>query len=341
MNTLQDILIQAKQNMSLCKMCKECNGEVCKGMVPGPGGKGSGSTFTRNVKQLKAVSLNMKVIHSDQNVSTDFDFFGHRLSAPIMAAPIANVQTNYGSTVDERSYLEALLSGINQANLCAFLGDGPQKMAFDLPLEILEHHQGRGVMTIKPWKLDTFFEKISRSLAKNPMAIASDLDAAGLSALKNIETPVEFKTVDDLKKIKAMLKNTPFIIKGIMSVEDAEKALQAQADGIIISNHGGRVMDSGLSSIEVLEEIAQFVNHRCMILIDGGFRSGTDVFKALALGADAVLIGRPYSHAAIGGLDLGVKLLSEKLISELKDAMYMTNCSNLDDIRRDCVNCQF
>lgn len=341
MKTVKEVFTLAKQNMSICKMCKECNGEVCRGQVPGPGGKGTGSTFTRNVKKLKDVTLNMKVIHSDSAINTEFNFFNHRLSAPIMAAPIANVEINYGSSIDERSYLEALMTGINQANLCAFLGDGPQKMAFDLPIEMLAAHQGRGVMTIKPWKLEHFLDKLKRSLEVNPFAIATDLDAAGLPALKNIDTPVEFKTIEDLRAIKNSLGTVPFIIKGIMSIEDADKALQANADGIIISNHGGRVLDGGLSTIEVLEEIAQFVNHRCMVLIDGGFRSGSDVFKALALGADAVLIGRPYSQAAIGGLDLGVKILSEQLILELKDSMYMTNCSTLNDIRRSCVNAPF
>ena len=339
--TITEVFNQAKNNMSICKMCKECNGEVCKGQVPGPGGKGSGSTFIRNVKQLKEITLNMEVIHDDHGVDTTFKFFNETLAAPILAAPIANVKINYGSSVDEETYLRSLILGLKQANLLGFVGDGPQAEAFDVPIQIVKENNGQGIPTIKPWQIDTFLEKLKRAVAINPTAIATDVDAAGLVALKKASTPVTFKNGEELKAIKEAIGNTPLIIKGVMTVKDALMAIEAKADAIVESNHGGRVLDDGKSSIEVLEAIATAVDKRCLVLVDGGFRSGTDVFKALALGADAVLIGRPFSHAAIGGLDEGVKLLSEKLISELQDCMVMTNCRSLADIRRSCVNSPF
>lgn len=338
---LTEVFAQAKANMNICKMCKECNGEVCKGLVPGPGGKGSGSTFIRNVKQLKEITLNMDVIHDDFSVDTTFKFFNQTLAAPIMAAPIANVIINYGSSVDEKTYLDALLAGLKQANLLGFVGDGPQKEAFDLPLETLKNNNSQGVITIKPWQLETFLEKLHRSIAIKPTAIATDLDAAGLVALKSAATGVSFKNTQDIHAIKQALNGIPLIIKGIMKPKDALLAIQAGADAIVVSNHGGRVLDAGLSSIEVLESIVKIVDRKAMVLVDGGFRSGTDVFKALALGADAVLIGRPFSHAAIGGLDQGVEILSKKLISELKDAMMMCHCKDLAHIDRSCINSPF
>lgn len=92
-----------------------------------------------------------------------------------------------------------------------------------------------------------------------------------------------------------------FLLKGIMTVEDAIAAERAGCDGIVVSNHGGRVLDHTPGTIEVLPAIAEQVKGRMAVLMDGGIRDGFDVLKALAFGADAVLIGRPFCLAAVGG----------------------------------------
>jgi 4-hydroxymandelate oxidase len=340
MATLEEIKISAKNNMSICKMCRTCNGETCRGWTPGPGGKGSGSSFVRNVAMLKHVTLKMRVLRQDVEVDSRFDFFGSILNAPIMAAPIANVKINYGSSVDEMSYLNALGHGCKQAGLLAFLGDGANREAFEMPLNLHKELPDSTVMTIKPWLLDQVFSKMSEVKACKPRAIAMDVDAAGLILLKQMGVPVAYKTAEDLKKIKEFA-NVPFIVKGVMTIEDAQVALDAGVDAIVVSNHGGRVLDDCASTIEVLEEISNFVNKRCKVYVDGGFRSGADVFKAIALGADAVLIGRPFSHMAIGGLQEGVAMYANKLVEEFKECMRMTGCITLQDIRRSCVQVNF
>ncbi|MDP2814072.1 MAG: alpha-hydroxy-acid oxidizing protein [Erysipelotrichaceae bacterium] len=340
MATFEEIKISAKNNMSICKMCKACNGETCRGWTPGPGGKGSGSSFVRNVAMLRQVTLNMKVLRDDVEVDSSFEFFGSQLVAPIMAAPIANVKINYGSSVDEMSYLNALGHGCKLAGLLAFLGDGANREAFEMPLNLHRELPDHTVMTIKPWLLEQVFAKISEVKACLPKAIAMDVDAAGLILLKQMGVPVAYKTVEDLRKIKEFA-NVPFIVKGVMTVEDAKVAIDAGADALVVSNHGGRVLDDCESTIEVLEEISNFVNKRLKVYVDGGFRSGADVFKALALGADAVLIGRPFSHMAIGGLEEGVTMYANKLVNEFKECMRMTGCLTLEDIRRNCVNVHF
>lgn len=340
MATLEEIKISAKNNMSICKMCKSCNGETCRGWTPGPGGKGSGSSFVRNIAMLKQVTLNMRILREDAEVNSMFNFFGKELAAPIMAAPIANVKINYGSSVDEMTYLQALGHGCKQAGLMAFLGDGANREAFEMPLNLHRELSDHTVMTIKPWLLDQVFSKLSEVKVCGPRAIAMDVDAAGLILLKQMGVPVAYKTVEDLKKIKEYA-NVPFIVKGVMTIEDAQAAMDAGADGIVVSNHGGRVLDDCAATIEVLEKIARYVNKRVKVFVDGGFRSGADVFKALALGADAVLIGRPFSHMAIGGLQEGVALYAAKLIEEFKECMRMTGCITVQDIRRSCVNVHF
>jgi len=119
--------------------------------------------------------------------------------------------------------------------------------------------------------------------------------------------------VDRIREATSM----KLLIKGILTHEDASLCIEHGVDGIIVSNHGGRVVDSGLSTIEVLPEIVRSVGGRIPILVDGGFRRGSDFFKALALGASAVCIGRPYlwGLAAFGqeGVEAVLRMLREEL----------------------------
>lgn len=130
----------------------------------------------------------------------------------------------------------------------------------------------------------------------------------------------------------------PFIVKGVMTVKGAEKARQAGAAAIVVSNHGGRVLDQCPATAEVLPEIADALAGSGMkILVDGGIRTGTDVFKALALGADGVLICRPFVTAVYGGGAEGVRCYIAKLAGELEDAMQMCGATSLAEITRDMV----
>lgn len=117
-----------------------------------------------------------------------------------------------------------------------------------------------------------------------------------------------------------------------MTVHGAKKALEAGAKAIVVSNHGGRVLDNCPATAEVLPEIAAAVGDKMMILVDGGIRTGIDVFKALALGADAVLIGRPFVNMVYGGGAEGVSVYVEKLKAELSDTMAMCGAYSLKEI---------
>ena len=172
--------------------------------------------------------------------------------------------------------------------------------------------------------------------AAGAKVIAMDIDAAGLPFLKNMEPPAGSKTVEELKEIIAYA-DMPFIVKGIMTVKGAVKAMEAGAAGIIVSNHGGRVLDQTPATAEVLERIALAVGGKMKILVDGGIRSGVDVFKALALGADAVVIARPYVTAVYGGAAEGVQAYTDKIGSELADTMAMCGAHSLSEISKDMV----
>lgn len=321
---------------SICLVCKECNGVACKGWVPGVGAKGSGNSFIESYNYLNRVKLVMDLIYKGEEKDISINLFGKELTAPIFIAPIGGMDINYGNKIREEEYHRRTLVGAKNAGIVAFTGDGPNDSYFNEPLVPLKEVSGWGIPTLKPWAEDKVFEKLEIIEALDVMAFAMDIDSAGLVHLAKSGKPVYSKTVEDLKVIVNKTK-TPFIIKGIMSKEGAIKAAESGAYGIVVSNHGGRVLDNTPATGEVLPEIRDAVGDSVKIFVDGGIRSGADIFKAIALGADAVLIGRTFAIMAIGGGSEGVQLYIEKLIEELKDTMLMTGCNSLSDITRDKI----
>jgi L-lactate dehydrogenase (cytochrome) len=125
------------------------------------------------------------------------------------------------------------------------------------------------------------------------------------------------------------------LLKGILTVDDAQAAVDAGADGLIVSNHGGRQLDSAPATASVLPAIAQAVGERTEVLIDGGIRSGVDVFKALALRARGVLIGRPWVWALAAEGEAGVRRLLAHWQRELQTTMMLTGVTRVQDIGAD------
>ena len=138
-------------------------------------------------------------------------------------------------------------------------------------------------------------------------------------------------TWDEAKEIASMWEG-PFAIKGLMNADDAEKAIEIGASAIVISNHGGRQLDSAVAPIDVLPEIAKRVNGRAEILIDGGIRRGTDIVKAIALGADACLIGRPWVYGLAAKGEEGVGLVIDILASEVTRTLQLLGCKSINDV---------
>jgi 4-hydroxymandelate oxidase len=140
-------------------------------------------------------------------------------------------------------------------------------------------------------------------------------------------------TWKDVEWLRAFTK-LPVILKGILDPDDAELAIQSGAEGIVVSNHGGRNLDTAPASVDVLPEVVDRVQGRIPLLVDGSVQRGTDVLKALALGAIAVLIGRPYCYALSVAGGAGVSRVVEILRSELEAAMMLTGVADLTRIDR-------
>ena len=340
MKQWNEVLDHARSLASKCKCCPVCNGRACRGETPGCGGKGTGEAFVRNYDKLREVLLVLDTIVSNEEVDTSTTFFGKEVALPVYAAPISGIKQNYGADLSDGAYSEMLVEGCVKAGTIAFTGDGMYPEMYLDPLKAIEKHHGLGVPTIKPWIRDEFLWRAEAAIDANVIAVATDIDASGLTNLRNSVTPVGFKDVAGLKELKEMVKR-PLIVKGVLSVKGAMKALEAGADAIIVSNHGGRVLDECLSGIEVLSEIADAVDGRMKIFVDGAFRTGLDVFKALALGADGVLIGRPISLAVIGGGAEGVQTYFEKIALELRETMAMCGVKKISDIRKEHVKVCF
>ena len=129
----------------------------------------------------------------------------------------------------------------------------------------------------------------------------------------------------------------PFVLKGVMTARAAERAVAAGVDAIVVSNHGGRVLDGVPATAEVLSTIADAVGDNIQVLVDGGVRTGLDVFRALALGANAVLLCRPFVVAAFGGGERGVSDYLAQLKAELADTMEMCGDATCADITFDML----
>ena len=335
--TYQEILANARTCMGpYCKSCPTCNGLACKNTVPGPGAKGIGTGFIRNYQKWQELCVNMDTICENKPVDTSFELFGHKVALPVFVAPVGAMQLHYGDKYDDLAYNDILVTACAQAGIAAFTGDGTNPAVMEAAAEALKKNGGCGVPTVKPWNMDTIRQKMELVKAADPFAIAMDIDAAGLPFLKNLTPPAGSKTVEELKEIAAMA-GKPFILKGIMTVNGALKALEAGASGIVVSNHGGRVLDQCPATAEVLPAIVDAVDGKMTVLVDGGIRTGMDVFKALALGADAVLIGRPFVNMVYGGGAEGVQVYVDKLKAELADTMAMCGAHSLSDIKRSMI----
>lgn len=319
-----------------CKACPECNGRACKNQMPGPGAKGIGDTAIRNYDKWKEIRVQMDTLVEKRLIDTSLSLFGKNFQYPFFAGPVGAVNMHYGDSLNDVSYNDILVSSCAEFGIAAFTGDGMDSNVMVAATEAIKKAGGLGIPTVKPWNVEMVREKMALVKDAGAFAAAMDIDAAGLPFLKNFNPPAGSKSVEELREI-VEAAGVPFIVKGIMTVKGALKAKEAGAAAIVVSNHGGRVLDQCPATAEVLEEIATAVDGSMKIFVDGGIRSGTDVFKALALGADAVIIARPFVTAVYGGGREGVEAYIQKIGSELADTMAMCGVSSLAEITRDCV----
>ncbi len=321
---------------SHCKACPVCDGRACKNAVPGPGAKGIGDVAQRNYAAWRDVRVNMDTLCGTGEASTACELFGRTWSMPVFIGPVGDVNRHYGPTLDTLTYNRMALAGAAAEGVAAFTGDGVDRQLYANSCMAIGEVGGCGVPTVKPWGDDVVADRLDLARKSGAFAIAMDVDAAGLPFLKGLEPPAGGKSAAQLGAF-VREAGVPFIVKGVMTVRGALKAIDAGASAIVVSNHGGRVLDGCPSTAEVLPGIAGAVAGRATILVDGGIRSGLDVLRALALGANGVLVCRPFVTAAFGAGEEGIRFLLRRYRAELADAMEMCGVFSIAEIARDVV----
>jgi isopentenyl diphosphate isomerase/L-lactate dehydrogenase-like FMN-dependent dehydrogenase len=325
----------------ICRVCPQCDGVACAGEYPGGiGGIESGRAFQNNFTDLQQVTLRMRPLNGvgplDKKPDTSTVLFGQKLSLPAMAAPVGGVAGTFKAKISDVDYFEAIIGGCVDAGTLGSIGDSPTdaKEVLQARFDVIGRHGGRAIAGIKPRPQKNFIEMIRLAEAQKAAMITIDIDSAaryGRGATPAHE--MSSKTAAELRELIRATK-IPFLIKGIMTPEDAVLAAEAGAAGIVVSNHGGRVLDYTPGTAKVLPAIAKKVGGKMVILVDGCVHYGTDVLKYLALGADGVLVGRHLVRAAFGGGRKGVALFMETMRKEMEAAMVMVGAANVRAVNR-------
>jgi len=314
-----------------CYVCNKCDGRNCEGEVPGMGGKGSGSSFKRNYDSLREYKLNMKVLHNVNEVDTSTEILGNKIDLPVMAAPIGGVDFNMSEKINEKEYLNAVAKGCEKAATILSIGDGARDYVLNAGIEMANKYKNETFAFLKPWEEKVLRNKLQRLENETDIkTVGMDVDTIGLKTVSLMGGEIKTRNAKEIMKIVKDYSFN-FIIKGIMTPEEARQAVDAGVDAIYVSNHGGRVLDHTPGVAEVLPGIREEVGKEITIIADGGIRSGVDVLKMIALGADAVMMGRPIAIAAFSDLENGVSEYLDKIKDELASTMLLTGVADISE----------
>ena len=323
-----------KFGKEICYVCKACDGTTCASGVPGMGGLGDMNTFKDNSVALSEYYILPRYIRKNVNINeVKIPFLNTNISFPMMAAPMTGINTNMKLSMDEYDYALTVLKASMEFGTIGWLGDGASPNKYLKMIDALKQVNGHGILICKPREDELMLkERFKKAEEVGAIAVGIDIDAINFKtmSMKNLSSIA--RETKHLKRIRELTK-LPFILKGIMSAEDAKKAVQIGADAIIVSNHGGRVLDGMPGTARVLPSIKEAVkNESILIGVDGGVRSGMDVFKMLALGANFTLVGRPIGIYGIGGGVGAIKFLYQKYYKEFIKTMNLTGLEKISDI---------
>lgn len=249
-------------------------------------------------------------------------FLGYEFDTPVMTAALSHLHNVCENGMREHANAAA------KANAACFVGMGE-----DSELEDMLQSGAKIIKIIKPHEdNNVIFHKIEHAVANGAIAVGMDIDHAfaGNGAYDNVfGLPMRSKSFDEIKEFIEYSK-VPFVIKGVLSVHDAELAAQAGADAVIVSHHHG-IMPYSVPPLMVLPDIVKAVGGQMSVIVDCGIESGADAFKALALGADGVCVGRNLMDALKGGGDAMADRILE-ITNELRSIMARTGATCIEDI---------
>jgi len=321
-------------------------------------------TVAENESAFQRIRLRPRMMRGVRNRDTSVTVLGKKLAAPIMIAPMAFMKmADPGGEVAvakavESTGLGMILSTMSNYKLedVAQATDSPNWFQLYVYRDravtkaLVERAEAAGyealVLTVdvpvlgkrEADILNQFHlpkHLVAANLVDSINSVGESEGQSGLAAHVHALQDDNL-TWDDLTWLQS-ITSLPILVKGVLRGDDAQLALEHGATGIIVSNHGGRQLDTAPAAIDVLPEIADAVGDQVDILVDGGIRRGTDIIKALALGAKAVLVGRPILWALAYDGERGVRLALDLLMEEFSQAMALCGCRSTDEITEDLI----
>jgi biotin carboxylase/isopentenyl diphosphate isomerase/L-lactate dehydrogenase-like FMN-dependent dehydrogenase len=307
----------------VCSVCSVCDGVECAGWMPGIGSCGSGEGFKRNLRVLREHVILSDVFSELDNVNTGSDLFGIPLDLPVLPSPISDMRHNMRGVFKDEEYNRYILRGASKAGSIGCLAESEYRNDKELQylLKPLEDASGHGIPFFNPFSgQGETIRKINRSFEAGARAVGLSVDLR--------DRPTGDRRLAELIGQSPL----PVIVKGILTPENAASAVEAGARGLVLSNRGGRILENLPSAHEMVDIIKECVPDDILLLVDGGLRNGEDVFKALALGADLVLIGRPLFIFCAGALSDGVSYYLNKIRNELRNTMLHAGAKTVSSI---------
>jgi rubredoxin len=328
--------------VGLCSENKVCDGHpdrTCMGQNYGApigfGAAGQGLTFHANFLALQAYKFKMTVVKDHFEPDMSSTLFGRDIVAPVMNSSISGVKASMNNVIKEEDFFRGLLGGSQRFGAIGLVGN-TAAVPDTLGIEMVKENGGHGIAVFKPQSQERLFELFKIAEKSDAIAIGVDLDGCGSTIWAAKGKPVYRKNESELKEL-VDCTSKPVFFKGVMSVEDAVKVRDSGAAAVYVSNHGGRVLDYGQGVGEVLPEIAKACGDKIAVLADGAIRTGFDVLKVLAMGADAAFIGRPLARMSLAGGAEAVEMYLNYVKSDLRRAMIMTGCSTIKDATMDIL----
>lgn len=325
------------------------------------GGAGDGVTQAANRAAFDSLSLMPRVMRGSAGASTRVSLLGHDLAHPVLLAPLAyqrlfhpdgEAATAMAASAVDALMVAATLSSLPMEMIAAQAQGSPQWFQLYLQPDrgvtraLLQRAEAAGFSAIV-LTVDAPVSGIRNAEQRAGFHLPPDIVAANFAGLPEPVLLREGHPVFDIAMAHApsfadlawLVAQTalPVIVKGVLHAADAREALAQGAQGIIVSNHGGRTLDTLVPAITALPRIADAVGDDAPLLLDGGVRRGTDVLKALALGARAVLVGRPYAIALAAAGPLGVAHCIRLLVEELAVAMALTGTRSPTAVDSDLI----
>jgi 4-hydroxymandelate oxidase len=342
----------------------ELEGRAREILTPGAfafaaGGADDELTLDDNIAAWQRLRLRPRMLRDVTRIDTSTSVLGARIAAPLMVAPTGRHRlfhpdgeraTARGAAAAGVPYVMATTSTVTIEDVAAERRDAPQWFQLYLPHDrsvtegLVDRVAAAGLRAVV-LTVDQPVYGASPRAARAPLNPGPDIRAVNLPGQPaaahgygaahsgSVTFPATF---DDLAWL-VRRSPLPVLVKGILRADDALRCVELGAKGILVSNHGGRHLDAAVASADALPEIAQAVGGKAEVFVDGGIRRGTDIVKALALGARAVLIGRPAVWGlALNGAD-GVRDVFEHLRGELVRTMALCGVAKLGEITRDLV----